>query len=173
MFGRSQIVHFAALLALLSPALATVYRADSRSPQEILDDGGFKAWNPQGTGSVIDHVKNKLGDQDPWVSTTSSEDFAKSGATYPGNSYVYHISENGIKLVDTKKAFEEAGEVHPNPAEKEFSVKGEITWDSIIKWDVYNNKNKKISDQTRDDFEDGQEDKKRSVPLVRSVKFRV
>jgi hypothetical protein len=85
--------------------------------------------------------------------------------------YVYHISENGIKFVDTKKAFEEAHEDHPNPAEKEMAVKGQIDWDSIIKWDVYQRK-KKVSDQTRDDFEDGQSDKKRSEPLVNSVKFR-
>jgi hypothetical protein len=77
MFGHSRIVSFTALLALLSPALATVYRADSRSPQEIKDAGGFKAWNPAGTGSVIDHANNKLGDQDPWISTTTDKGFAK------------------------------------------------------------------------------------------------
>ena len=93
------------------------------------------------------------------------------GAKSPGEVWVYHISENGIKLVDTKEAFKEAGEDHPKPGEKEMSVKGQIDWDSIIKWDVYV-RGKKTSDQTRDDFEDGQEDKRRSVPLVRSVKFR-
>ncbi|ORX91575.1 hypothetical protein BCR34DRAFT_501383 [Clohesyomyces aquaticus] len=171
MFGHSKIVHFAAFLALLSPALATVYRMDFRSPQEIRDAGGFVARDPAGTGTVIDHVYARLGDKDPWVSTTSDEDVAKGGAKSPGEVWVYHISENGIKLVDTKEAFKEAGEDHPNPGEKEMSVKGQIDWDSIIKWDVYV-RGKKTSDQTRNDFEDGQEDKKRSVPLVDSVKFR-
>jgi hypothetical protein len=41
-------------------------------------------------------------------------------------AYVYHISENGIKLVDTNKAFEEAHEDHPHPGESEMSVKGQI-----------------------------------------------
>jgi hypothetical protein len=52
-------------------------------------------------------------------------------------------------------------------------VKGKIDWDSIIKWDVIK-RGKVIKTVTRDDFEDGDEDddKKRSVPLVRSVKFR-
>ncbi|KAF2830450.1 ADP-ribosylation [Ophiobolus disseminans] len=171
MFGHTQIVHLATFLALLSPALATVYRVDDRSPQQIREAGGFKARDPTGTGTVIEHVRKTLGDKDPWVSTTSSEDFAQAGAKSNLQAYIYHISENGIKLVDTKKAFDEAREVHPHPGEFEMSVKGEITWDSIKKWDVYK-RGKKESDQSRDDFEDGQEDKKRSAPLVRSVKFR-
>jgi hypothetical protein len=81
------------------------------------------------------------------------------------------------------QAFKDAGEEHPSPGEKEWSVKGKIDWDSIIKWDVIK-RNKVIKTVTRDDFEDGDDDddddddededddKKRSVPLVRSVKFR-
>jgi hypothetical protein len=55
------------------------------------------------------------------------------------------------------------------------AVKGQIDWDSIIKWDVINKDKEVIATVTRDDFEEGDEDeddKKRSVPLVRSVKFR-
>jgi hypothetical protein len=77
MFGHSRIFGFTALLAILSPALATVYRVDDRSPQQIKDAGGFKAWNPAGTGSVIDHANKQLGNQDPWISTTTDKDFAK------------------------------------------------------------------------------------------------
>ncbi|KAF2468613.1 uncharacterized protein BDR25DRAFT_357540 [Lindgomyces ingoldianus] len=44
---------------------------------QIRDAGGFVARDPAGTGTVIDHVKAKLGDEDPWVSTTSDEDVAK------------------------------------------------------------------------------------------------
>jgi hypothetical protein len=107
------------------------------------------------------------------------------GALSPSEVYVYYISENGIKFVDTMQAFKDAGEKHPSPAEKEWSVKGKIDWDSIIKWDVIK-RGRVIKTVTRDDFEDGEEDnsddedededddddKKRSVPLVRSVKFR-
>jgi hypothetical protein len=111
------------------------------------------------------------------------------GAKSPSEVYVYYISENGIKFVDTMKAFNDAGEKHPSPQEKEWSVKGKIDWDSIIKWDVIK-RGKVIKTVTRDDFEDGDEeeeeeeedsdddddddddDKKRSVPLVRSVKFK-
>jgi hypothetical protein len=77
MFGHSRIVYFAAFLALLAPALANVYRMDFRSPKEIQDDEGFVARDPDGDGSVIDHVKNKLGDDDPWVSTTTDYSVAK------------------------------------------------------------------------------------------------
>ena len=97
------------------------------------------------------------------------------GALTPGEVYVYYISENGIDFVDTLEAFDDADEEHPSPGEKEMSVKGKIDWDSIIKWDVIS-RGKVIRTETRDHFEDGSDDeaddKKRSVPLVRSVKFR-
>ncbi|KAH6642890.1 hypothetical protein C7974DRAFT_112472 [Boeremia exigua] len=171
MFGPSQFVHFAAFLALLSPALANVYRVDDRSPQQIRDAGGFVARNPAGTGTVIQHVRKELGDQDPWVSTTNSKEYAKDSAKSNLDAYLYYISENGISLVDTKKAFEDAKEDHPHLGEYEYSVKGQIDWDSIIKWDHYV-RGKIVDGQTRDDFEDGEEPEKRSAPLVHSVKFR-
>lgn len=68
------------------------------------------------------------------------------------------------------QAFKDAVENHPSPGEKEWSVKGKIDWDSIIKWDVIV-RGKVIKTETRDDFEDGG-DMKRSVLMVRSVKFR-
>lgn len=77
MLGHSRIAHFAAFLALLAPALADVYRMDSRSPAEIQDDEGFKARDPDGDGSVIEHVRKTLGDDDPWVSTTTDYSVAK------------------------------------------------------------------------------------------------
>ncbi|KAH7087398.1 hypothetical protein FB567DRAFT_442078 [Paraphoma chrysanthemicola] len=176
MFGHSRIVQFAAFLALAAPALAEVYRMDFRSPGQIQEDEGFVARNPDGEGSVLEHVKNTLGDDDPWVSTTTDYSVAKGGALSPSEVYVYYISENGVKFVDTIKAFKDAGEPHPKPGEKEWSVKGKIDWDSIIKWDVIVRGTVKRT-VTRDDFEDGEDeeeddDKKRSVRLVRSVKFR-
>lgn len=169
---------------------------DFRSPAEIQDDEGFVARDPDGDGSVIEHVKNTLGDDDPWISTTTDYSVAKGkdcsknplsdlfancvlsfagGALSPSEVYVYYISENGIKFVDTIQAFKDAGEEHPSPGEKEWSVRSKIDWDSIIKWDVIK-RGEVIKTVTRDDFEDGDEDddddKKRSIPLVRSVKFR-
>lgn len=193
MFGQSKAVYFTAFLALLAPALADVYRVDDRSPEKILEDKGFKARNPDGDGSVIEHVQKKLGDDDPWVSTTSDYEYAKGkdritnpifrrsliiplsfAASVKSNldAYIYYISSNGIKLVETKKEFEDAKIEHPHPGEFEFSVKGEIEWDSIIKWEHWVRGELKET-VTRDDFEEENDDKKRSVPLVRSVKFRV
>jgi hypothetical protein len=99
--------------------------------------------------------------------------FFAGGARSPAEVYVYYISTNGIKLVDTAEAFDDADEDHPSPGEKEMSVKGKIDWDSIIKWDVVV-RNKVTKTVERDEFEEGEDDddKKRSVPLVRSVKFR-
>lgn len=77
MFGHSRIVSFTAFLALLAPALADVYRMDFRSPAEIQAADGFVARDPNGDGSVIAHVKNELGDKDPWVSTTTDYKVAK------------------------------------------------------------------------------------------------
>ena len=129
------------------------------------------SWNPAGTGSVIQHVRKELGDQDPWVSTSTDKKLLRKGATSITDIFLYEISEDGLDLVDTKEAFKEAGEEHPHPGEEEFSVKGKIPWENIKKWTVYK-RSKKQSDQTRKDFDDGQKDK-RSDPLVRSVKFRV
>jgi hypothetical protein len=77
MFGFSQVFYFVAFLALLVPALADVYRMDFRSPEDIQEDDGFVAWNPNGKGTVIQHVKGELGNDDPWISTTTDYNVAK------------------------------------------------------------------------------------------------
>jgi hypothetical protein len=86
-------------------------------------------------------------------------------------AWLYHIKESGITFTDVDKAIKDAGEVNNHPAEKEQAVKGEIAWTSITGWDHYQRK-KKVGDQSRKDFDDGQKDKKRSEPLVNSVKFK-
>jgi hypothetical protein len=85
--------------------------------------------------------------------------------------WMYHIKENGITFVDVDKAIEEAGQENDHPAEKEQAVKGQIAWTSITGWDHYK-RGKKVDDQSRKDFDEGQKDKKRSEPLVSSVKFK-
>jgi hypothetical protein len=86
-------------------------------------------------------------------------------------AWVYYIKEDDITFTDVDKAFEEAGQENNHPVENEQAVKGEIAWTSIKKWDHYK-RGKKVDDQTRKDFDKGQKDKKRSEPLVSSVKFK-
>ncbi|KAI2778419.1 ADP-ribosylation [Daldinia loculata] len=155
MFGRSYFTCFVSLLALLGPAAAAeLYRVDFRPPVQVKNDGGLVSRNPEGDGSVIDHVKNTLGNEDPWVSTTSNYNIAKGGAKSPGNVYVYYIDPSGLNAVDTIQAFKDAGEVHPHPGEAEFSVKGSIPWDHITKWDTFK-RSKKTATTTREEFDQG------------------
>ncbi|KAI5928492.1 ADP-ribosylation [Camillea tinctor] len=156
MLGRSYFTYFVSFLALLGASVvAEVYRVDFRPPAQVHRDGGLLSRDPEGDGSVIDHVKNTLGDQDPWVSTTKDYNLAKGGATSPGNVYVYYIDLTGLDAVDTIQAFEEAGEEHPHPGEQEVSVKGSVPWDHIIKWDTFR-RSKKTGTTTREEFEQSQ-----------------
>jgi hypothetical protein len=86
-------------------------------------------------------------------------------------AWIYHIKESGIEFTDVDKVIKEAGQVNNHPAEKEQAVKGGIPWKSITGWDHYK-RGKKVDDQSRKDFDEGQKDKKRSEPLVNSVKFK-
>jgi hypothetical protein len=86
-------------------------------------------------------------------------------------AWVYHIKEGSITFTDVDKAFKDAGQENNHPAEKERAVKGQIAWTSITGWDHYK-RGKKVDDQSRKDFDEGQKDKKRSEPLVSSVKFK-
>lgn len=163
MFGRSRFTYFVSFLALLGPAVAAnYYRMDFRSPEELKADGGLVSKNPNGDGSVIDHVKNTLGDDDPWVSTTSDLQLAESGATSPGNVYVYFINPQGLDIVDTIKAFRDANEEHPHPGEKEWAVKGSIPWENIVEWETFK-RSKKIATTTREQYDRSGGAKRRSI----------
>ncbi|KAI0839952.1 ADP-ribosylation [Hypoxylon sp. FL0890] len=152
MFGHS-FIYFVSFLALLSQALAVkLYRMDFRPPTQVHEDGGLVSRDPEGDGTVIDHVKATLGNKDPWVSTTSDKKLARGGAKSPGNAYVYYIDSTGLETVDTVKAFQEAGEEHPHPGEKEFAIKGSIPWDHIVEWETYT-RGKKTGTTTREQFE--------------------
>lgn len=50
------------------------------SPEDIQEDDGFVAWNPNGKGTVIQHVKGELGNVDSWISTTTDYNVAKGKA---------------------------------------------------------------------------------------------
>jgi hypothetical protein len=156
MFGPSRLTHFVTFLALLGPSLAaSLYRMDFRTPSEVHADGGLVSFNPHGTGSVVDHVLEKLGHDDPWVSTTSDKKFAAKGATSPGDVYVYKIdpkSPNKLTIKDVDKEFQKVHEKNPHPAEKEFCVQGEIPWANIISWETFN-RGKSTGVTTREQFE--------------------
>ncbi|RYP15325.1 hypothetical protein DL765_005781 [Monosporascus sp. GIB2] len=156
MFGPSYFTYFVSFLALLGSAVAAeVYRMDFRPPAQVKNDGGLNSRNPEGDGSVIDHVHNTLGNEDPWVSTTTDYNLAKAGAMSPGNVYVYYIDISGLEAVDTIQAFEEAGQEHPHPGEKEISVKSRVPWDHITKWDTFR-RSKLVATTTREEFEQSQ-----------------
>ncbi|KIM99755.1 hypothetical protein OIDMADRAFT_30157 [Oidiodendron maius Zn] len=142
MFGPSRLTHFVTFLALLGPSLAaSLYRMDFRTPSEVHAAGGLMSYNPHGTGSVVDHVLNKLGHDDPWVSTTSDKKFAAKSATSPGNVYVYKIdpkSPYALTIKDSAKEFAKIHQAHPHPAEAEFSVHGSVPWNNIISWETFN-----------------------------------
>ncbi|KAI0895033.1 ADP-ribosylation [Annulohypoxylon nitens] len=156
MFSRSHFIYFISFLALLGPAVAAnLYRMDFRPPTQVHQEGGLVSKDPDGDGSVLDHVRAVLGNDDPWVSTTSDKKLAREGARSPGNAYVYYIDPTGLNPVDTIKAFRDAGEEHPHPGEKEFSIHGSIPWSHIVKWDTYT-RGKKTGTTTRQEFEQGQ-----------------
>ncbi|KAK2603623.1 hypothetical protein QQS21_004204 [Conoideocrella luteorostrata] len=157
MFGLARLAYFVTILALLGTALAAnLYRLDFRTPKEIHDAGGMVSREPNGKGSVIEHVKAILGDKDPWVSTTSDKKLAQKGAKSPGNAYVYYIYPSGLEIKDTIKEFKKAKQEHPHPAEKEFSVKSRIPWKNIEKWETYK-RGKLIETTTREEYKKGHE----------------
>ncbi|KIM97088.1 hypothetical protein OIDMADRAFT_32123 [Oidiodendron maius Zn] len=149
MFGRSRFTQFATFLALLGPALAaSLYRYDTRAPEEVRALGGIMSRNPDGAGTVLQHV-TAVHDDDPWVSTTSSKALAKCGAKCPGTVYIYKIDPTGLNYVNTVKTL---GDDHPHPGEKEFSINGMVPWNNIIQVDTYQN-GKKIKTTTREEFD--------------------
>jgi hypothetical protein len=163
MFGRSRFTYFFSFLALLGPAVAAnLYRVDTRSPADVKAAGGLVSKDPNGDGSVIDHVKNTLGDQDPWVSTTSDKQIAEGGATYPGEVYVYFINPSGLNAVDTIAEFQKEGQEHPHPGEKEWAVKGSIPWENIIEWETFK-RSKLTGTTTREQYDRGGSSKGRSI----------
>lgn len=153
MFGSSPFTCFIFFLALLSPALAdTYYRMTYVALTTLKRDGGFEANNPKGTGTVIEHAKNLLGNDDPYISTSTDYSFLRRSATYPGNSYVYHIDTTGLDLTEVEQEFQDLGEPNPHPAEKEWSAKGYIPWNNIIKWDTFTFSKYKYT-TTREEFD--------------------
>ncbi|KAF2156292.1 ADP-ribosylation [Myriangium duriaei CBS 260.36] len=145
-------------VVLLGPALAAdlLYRVDGRSP-ETIQSTGLVSKNPSGTLSLFDHVDKKDQSNDPWVSTTTSKSFAKSGAQSITDIYVYTLDKSRIpasSMKDVAEEYKKTKEKYPHPAEMEVSVKGSIPWNAVVSWDVYK-RSKKVGGMTRDEFERG------------------
>ncbi|KAH8723426.1 hypothetical protein GQ44DRAFT_774028 [Phaeosphaeriaceae sp. PMI808] len=93
----SLIFSITLLASLFSNVLAfgTLYRGDNRDPATIKAAGGFNAFRtsgPCGTDLLKQHSSNRLGSNDPFVSTSQSmeraEDFERA--------YVYYIDSSKI-----------------------------------------------------------------------------
>lgn len=150
---------------LLGPvAAAKLYRKDDRTPAEVKAAGGLMSWNPRGTWTVIQHAIS--GDDketmDPRVSTTTDQKLAASGATSPGEVYVYYINPTGLSIKSVAKEFKKAKKVDPHPGEKEYSVHGSVPWVNIISWDTYK-MSRKVASTTREEY-DAAHHKARSLP---------
>lgn len=131
------------------------YRMDDRSPATIQAARGFVAHNPSGTGSIIDHAENKLGLDDPWISTSPNLHLLQCGATYPGDCYIYYVDISGLYTIDVEEQFQNANLPNPHPAEQEISVHGYIPWDRIQGWDTYR-RSRKIGSTSRASYERSQ-----------------
>jgi hypothetical protein len=85
------------LASLFSNALAlgTLYRGDNRDPATIKAAGGitaFRTSGPCGSDLLKQHSSKKLGNQDPFVSTSQSMDKAEDFE----RAYVYYIDSSKI-----------------------------------------------------------------------------
>ncbi|MFF0193381.1 putative T7SS-secreted protein [Streptomyces anulatus] len=106
-----------------------LYRGDSRSPEEIKQDGGFNSAAPGSDVSLYDHVVNHT--PSDYISTSRSPDVALTFAR-PGR-YVYEIESpaGGIHVNN------ELGPLNPTPFEREIAFTGDIPFDRVIRaWKI-------------------------------------
>lgn len=145
MRGKSFIILFFSLLASVCHAQMRMYRADTRSPEEIRSEGGFHA---RGTGrllevaadiSMFNHAQGAANGQsrnnDGYVSTTVDRDTALTflRQMHRGTGYIYEIAStaNMIQVSGT------LGQFSPFPNEHEYAAMGSITYQQITGWTQY------------------------------------
>ena len=119
-----------------------VYRADTRSPEEIQRAGGFL---PRGQSvlrtvapniSMWNHANGATNgqslDNDGYVSTAADELVAEQflGSMFGGTGYVYTVAAapNFIQVAGT------LGEFNPFPNEVEYAALGGFRWEQVIGW---------------------------------------
>ncbi|PHH77536.1 putative enterotoxin [Ophiocordyceps camponoti-rufipedis] len=112
-----------------------VFRGDTRSPEQIHEDGGFAPWqainytDPR-SYSLWDHV-NAYSPPSAYISTSRS--FGQSAVHFarglgPG-SYVYRIRITP-NMIDVNNVFPRG----PYPFQQELSALGGIPWDAVEGW---------------------------------------
>ena len=104
----------------------SVYRGESRSPEEIQADGGFTPQAPGSSTTLYEYVvKNSPSN---FVSTSKH---ANTAATFPagGNAglYVYEIRMSGGSDVNARLG----PGVNPNAHEAEVAFEGGIPWSAV------------------------------------------
>jgi hypothetical protein len=156
MFGRSYFIYLISILATLQLTVAQeFYKEDVRAPDQMKMAGGITSRNPQGTNSIVDHVRVKNELNDPWVSTTTSIFVAADPQVVnpKPNTYIYYVDLSGLNAVDVNAEYQaQMNQQNPHAYEDEFVVRGIIPWSAIIKWDRYQN-GQRTETQTREDFD--------------------
>ncbi|GIM57749.1 hypothetical protein CAPN006_21410 [Capnocytophaga canimorsus] len=126
--------------------LITVFRFDTRSPQEIKSIGGFHAKQPDANIDIYHYASNNPPSQ--YISTSHDVDSAVDFGNryYGGKGYVYKIEIDDSKGVNVNQIL---GIDSPFPEEKEFAVIKHISNEDIkghtknvknsknIKWSCY------------------------------------
>jgi hypothetical protein len=126
-------VAFLGLLTTLTSgvaAIGTIYRGDSRGPDAIKADGGFKARSTTAATSkdILDkHVGDVLGANDPFVSCSSnmevSKDFGDYLYTIDSSKIPNKIWDVNAELDDPDGMFEE---------EMEMAVEHVVPWAAVV-----------------------------------------
>lgn len=112
---------------VLKPKIKYLYRFDTRSYKQIINEGGFKSWDID--FRLMEHANGNtiFNETSGYVSTSSSLNYVKKIASKKGY-YVYKIRYQ-TKARDVNAIL---GKESPFPNEKEFAVPLEITTDDII-----------------------------------------
>ncbi|KAH8726623.1 hypothetical protein GQ44DRAFT_705260 [Phaeosphaeriaceae sp. PMI808] len=132
MHSSSLFFCFSLLVSLISgvAALGTIYRGDTRSPDVIKADGGFKARSTTGATSkkiLDDHVGDTLGANDPFVSCSIDMEVSKTFGDY---LYTLDSSKITNKIWDVNAVLEDPDEMFN--WEKEQAVEHFVPWAAVI-----------------------------------------
>ena len=123
---------FSLLTSLISgvAAFGTIYRGDTRSPDEIKADGGFKARSTTGATSkeILDaHVGDTLKENDPFVSCSTNMEVSKEFG-----DYLYFLDSSKItnKIWDVNAVLEDPDEMFN--WEMEAAVEYFVPWAAVV-----------------------------------------
>jgi Heat-labile enterotoxin alpha chain len=146
------VLAIAAVPLPLVPPPATVYRGDTRGPDNIKDKGfttrAFDKGQPE-RGTLFDHVEKSTNFYDGYISTTTSVEYARKRV---GTGYVYYINSSGGNYVDVAAEYAKEKRPYGHADELEFSSHGNIPWAKIIKWETVKD-GKVIRTTTREEYE--------------------